>query len=233
MRRIKATLIAWTPDSLLGAVLPLLERFRPEVTSRSPLVMCCVTPGRGAATIPAPYFLKIATGPTAPAGWIDTLRSAGIRVTDATWRSTFAGKAAASAAVLTDAAGSAIGTAGTTPLSAADGVALLTWVGIHAEHQGRGLAKPLVIAALHAAAANGMKTVFLLTDDHRLPAIRTYLSTGFRPCPHSWDWMQRPRWRRIARQLGMTLEACDRDSHTQWAGRVPDEVDPATDVRRV
>lgn len=222
MRRIKATLIAWTPDSLLGAVLPLLERFRPEVTSRSPLVMCCVNPGRNAATIPAPYRLQIATGTTAPAGWIDSLVSAGIRVTDETWRSTFGGDAAASAAVLIDAAGSTIGTAGTRPISAADGVALLTWVGIHAEHQGRGLAKPLVTAALHAAAASGMKTVFLVTDDYRLPAIRTYLSAGFRPCLHSWDWMQRPRWRRIVRRLGMTLDACDQASHAQWVVRFPD-----------
>jgi hypothetical protein len=65
-----------------------------------------------------------------------------------------------------------------------------------------------------------METVLLVTDDHRLPAIRTYLSTGFRPCPHSWDWTHRPRWTNVRRALKMAAPACSDRAHGAWIPRI-------------
>jgi len=68
----------------------------------------------------------------------------------------------------------------------------LGWVAAHPEHRGRGLGYAVCLAVLRYAAAAGHEEIFLRTDDHRLPAIRTYLRLGFEP------WMVDPsapgRW---------------------------------------
>lgn len=75
----------------------------------------------------------------------------------------------------------------------------LGWVAVHPEHQGRGLAYVVCLAVMRYAAAAGYPDMFLRTEDHRRPAIRTYLKLGFEP------WMVDPtapeRWSTIRRQL--------------------------------
>ena len=63
------------------------------------------------------------------------------------------------------------------------------------------------------AFAVGLTTIVLLTDDHRTPAIRTYLATGFRPCTHLWDWTHRPRWRAIRAALKSPVPDCVDSGH--------------------
>ena len=71
----------------------------------------------------------------------------------------------------------------------------LGWVAARPEYRGRGLGRAVCLAVLRFAAAAGHEAIFLRTDDHRLPAIRTYLQLGFEP------WLIDPsapgRWARI------------------------------------
>jgi len=47
--------------------------------------------------------------------------------------------------------------------------------------QGMGLGKILCQHAMHYLIINGCKEIVLTTDDHRLPAIKTYLNLGYVP----------------------------------------------------
>jgi len=71
----------------------------------------------------------------------------------------------------------------------------LGWVAALRDYRGQGLGRAVCLAVLHFAASAGYDTIFLRTDDHRLPAIRTYLRLGFEP------WLVDPsapeRWARI------------------------------------
>ena len=117
--------------------------------------------------------------------------------------------------------GAIIATAGVTPLGGDDtSTGLLTWVGVRKEHQGRGLARTLIDACLDEAFAVGLTTILLLTDDHRTPAIRTYLATGFQPCMHSWDWTHRPRWRAIRTALKSHVPDCGDRGHAAVLMRI-------------
>lgn len=75
----------------------------------------------------------------------------------------------------------------------------LSWVAVHPRHQGRGLAFIVCLAVMGYAAGAGYRDIFLRTEDHRLPAIRTYLKLGFDP----WmvDATAPERWTTIRRQL--------------------------------
>jgi ribosomal protein S18 acetylase RimI-like enzyme len=151
--------------------------------------------------------------PVAPAEWIATLVSAGIQVTDATWQADFASDPHTYVAGIR--CGDAL--AGVSSLTQMPGrtppAGLVSWVGIRPEFQGRRLGAALIAACLGAARARGLKTVFLVTDDHRVPAIRTYLRAGFRPCLSSWDWTHTPRWARLHRSLGMRPALCRDPRH--------------------
>lgn len=57
----------------------------------------------------------------------------------------------------------------------------LHWVGIAQEHQGKGLCKPLVTAALRLLRELGHQDAFLTTQTPSWVAIRVYLQSGFRP----------------------------------------------------
>jgi mycothiol synthase len=57
----------------------------------------------------------------------------------------------------------------------------LGWVAVDPQHQGHGLAAGVSVAVMQYAASAGYQEVFLLTDDHRLAAIWTYLKLGFEP----------------------------------------------------
>jgi mycothiol synthase len=71
----------------------------------------------------------------------------------------------------------------------------LGWVAARPGYRGLGLGRAVCLAVLRFGAAAGHGEIFLRTDDHRGPAIRTYLQLGFEP------WMFDPsapeRWARI------------------------------------
>lgn len=60
------------------------------------------------------------------------------------------------------------------------------------EESGKGYGRLICLAALNSLEARGYKSAVLSTDDYRIPAIRTYLSLGFRPIftheSHSARW---------------------------------------------
>lgn len=72
---------------------------------------------------------------------------------------------------------------------------VLHWVGALPGHGGKGLGGLVSLAALNHCADAGLVAAMLLTDDARIPAIRTYLRLGFRPFH---DHRSHPaRWRAI------------------------------------
>jgi mycothiol synthase len=73
----------------------------------------------------------------------------------------------------------------------------LGWVAVTPEQRGHGLAYLVCLAVLHGALAMGQRGVFLRTDDHRTPAIATYLRLGFEP----WlrDSTAASRWAAVLR----------------------------------
>jgi mycothiol synthase len=75
----------------------------------------------------------------------------------------------------------------------------LGWVATAPRYQGRGLARTVCLAVLHAAAAAGYSEISLRTEDYRVPAIHVYLTLGFEP------WLYEPtaaeRWRAIRAQI--------------------------------
>jgi GNAT superfamily N-acetyltransferase len=66
------------------------------------------------------------------------------------------------------------------------------WVGIRPDHQGRGLAKPLVGAVMKRL-AESHERAYLKTFNTRIPAIKVYLDFGFVPlmmtpqCEEAWE----------------------------------------------
>lgn len=67
-------------------------------------------------------------------------------------------------------------------------------------HRGRGLGRALLLTTLHHLRSCGFRRASLQTDDHRLPAIRLYLSLGFGP--QFTDESHPARWDDVRRQLG-------------------------------
>ena len=61
---------------------------------------------------------------------------------------------------------------------------LMHWVAVHADHQGKGLARPVIIAAMKRMQELGHTQVVLRTHPHSWVAIRLYLECGFKPV---WD----------------------------------------------
>lgn len=79
---------------------------------------------------------------------------------------------------LLDTAGLPVGTASAW---SADGMGRIHWVGIAQEHQGKGLSRPLVAAALLRLRELGHRNAYLTTQAPSWVAIRVYLQLGFRP----------------------------------------------------
>lgn len=74
-------------------------------------------------------------------------------------------------------------------------------VAVDPMHQGNGLGRALTVAVLHRLRERGFKRAVLETDDWRLPAIRLYLSLGFKPVFRHES--HEPRWREINEKLGI------------------------------
>ena len=72
-------------------------------------------------------------------------------------------------------------------------------VGVHQDAQGMGAGKKIALAALKSLRDRGYKTAVLSTDDHRIPAIRLYLSVGFEPV--MIDESHRERWKAVSEQI--------------------------------
>lgn len=68
------------------------------------------------------------------------------------------------------------------------------WVGSHPAHQGKGLGYALMVRVLHDFRERGWQAAVLETDDFRIPAIRTYLKTGFVPEYDNRGEDHRARW---------------------------------------
>jgi len=76
----------------------------------------------------------------------------------------------------------------------------LGWVAVDPAHRGRGLGGLVCAEVLARARAFVYRTIFLRTDDHRLPAIAIYLRLGFAPW-HRDDPSAAHRWHAILRQI--------------------------------
>lgn len=74
-------------------------------------------------------------------------------------------------------------------------IGYLHYVGVLPSETGKRLGYLISLAALHKMVAEGRKAAVLLTDDFRIPAIKTYLKLGFHPVLVHEN--QRMRWRKI------------------------------------
>ena len=63
----------------------------------------------------------------------------------------------------------------------------LHWVATHPTAQGSGLGRPVIAAALNKLRDMGYTRAMLITQPHRLPAIRLYMEFGFRPVYNEAD----------------------------------------------
>lgn len=74
------------------------------------------------------------------------------------------------------------------------------WVAADAGHAGKGLGMAVCAAATARLVRAGYREIYLLTDDWRSPAIKTYLKLGWTP------WLFREgmaeRWQAVCAQLG-------------------------------
>lgn len=69
-------------------------------------------------------------------------------------------------------------------------------------HRGRGLGRLVNAAVLHRLRDLGYRQAHLLTDDWRIPAIKSYLTAGFRPLNTHESHPE--RWEKIFDQLGIS-----------------------------
>lgn len=76
------------------------------------------------------------------------------------------------------------------------------WVAADPDHAGMRLGLIVTAAAVRRSLALGYRDIFLLTDDFRTPALRTYLRMGFVPIEEDDD--ARARWETIRRTLPPT-----------------------------
>jgi len=68
-----------------------------------------------------------------------------------------------------------------TPCRREDGSGLVHMVGALPESRGIGLGHALIEKACALLEERGHERAYLTTDEHRLPAVKTYLDAGFRP----------------------------------------------------
>ena len=76
-------------------------------------------------------------------------------------------------------------------------------VAIEKNHQGKRLAVPLMLYAVQKIIGDGKKKILLNTDDWRIPAIKTYLHTGFVPVIKDGDTDMENRWRKVYDIIGI------------------------------
>lgn len=79
-------------------------------------------------------------------------------------------------------------------------VGQLHMVAVDPAHRGKSLGKWASAAVLRHFERRGFGRVYLLTDDFRLPAVKTYLDMGFEPLYPEPD--HRERWEQLFDRLG-------------------------------
>ena len=78
------------------------------------------------------------------------------------------------------------------------------WVAADSTHKGKGLGQIVTNAATRALLEHGARRIYLLTDDWRLPAIKTYLKVGYVPLYHK-PGMKR-YWHKLFITLGLNMQ---------------------------
>jgi len=76
----------------------------------------------------------------------------------------------------------------------------LSWVAADPAHAGRGLGLAVCAAVTARFIRAGYRRIYLMTDDWRLPALKTYLKLGYEPFLFRDDMAD--RWATIHSQLG-------------------------------
>lgn len=74
-------------------------------------------------------------------------------------------------------------------------------VAVEKSYQGKGLALPLILYAVQKMIGDGKKKIILTTDDWRIPAIKTYLRSGFQPVIKPGDTDMENRWAEVTAQI--------------------------------
>lgn len=78
-------------------------------------------------------------------------------------------------------------------------VGLVHWVGVDPSCRRQGVGRALVLLVLARLREKGFREALLLTEDHRIAALRLYLSLGFRPV--MLHGTHRLRWARARRRV--------------------------------
>jgi len=79
----------------------------------------------------------------------------------------------------------------------------LGWVAADPEHRGKGLGLAVCAQATARFIQAGYRNIYLLTDDFRLPAIKTYLKLGYEPLLFGEGMAE--RWESVYRKLGLKV----------------------------
>lgn len=74
-------------------------------------------------------------------------------------------------------------------------IGLLEKLGVVENYQGRGLGRAIFLLCLHRLKERGFQEAMLFTEDFRIPAIRLFLSLGFKPLYD--DKLNRNRWKKV------------------------------------
>jgi len=77
----------------------------------------------------------------------------------------------------------------------------LGWVAVDSEHKGKQLGLSVSNAVVQRFINGGYKNIYLLTDDFRLPAIKTYLKLGFVPFYNNENQEMKTRWDSILKNF--------------------------------
>ena len=85
------------------------------------------------------------------------------------------------------------------PLGIYPDAGAINWVAASKKHSGRGLGRAVTTATLNKLINCHYQSIYLTTDDFRLPAIKTYLKMGFQPDYYLPD--MQTRWSEIFQQL--------------------------------
>jgi predicted dehydrogenase/GNAT superfamily N-acetyltransferase len=81
----------------------------------------------------------------------------------------------------------------------------LGWVAADPAHAGKGLGRAVCAAVVRRFIEAGYRTIFLRTDDHRLPALKVYLDMGFEPVLFRGDMAR--RWENVRAALAARRNA--------------------------
>ena len=85
------------------------------------------------------------------------------------------------------------------------GIGYIHMVGSNPMYVGHGAGLYAVYAALECLQKMGLKEARLLTDDFRLPAIKTYEKLGFEPIIEPGDVVMASRWKKVHETLAMSF----------------------------